>query len=558
MGIRGFASFLVIFSLCLLWGGDISAGQYTDEYSEGEVLVKFGPRALDGDMKAALKQVNGDIKKKFRVVNNLVRIKLRPGMSVPDAINLLAKNPLVVYAEPNYLRYASGVPNDPDFGNLWGLDNTGQTGGTPDADVDAPEAWNITTGSSQNVVAVIDTGIDLDHVDLAANIWTNPGEIAGNGIDDDANGYVDDVYGWDFYANDADPNDTTACSHGTHVAGTIGAVGNNDAGVAGVNWQVKLMALRFLGGPFCSGTDADSIEAIQYASEKGARIANASWGGSAYSKSVEDAIRNSGLLFIAAAGNGGLDGVGDNNDAKPQYPSNYALENIVAVAATDHNDLRASFSNYGTATVDLAAPGVDILSTVPGSLYDTFSGTSMATPHVSGAAALVLAQDPSLENWQVIWKLLQGTDDLGLQVLSGGRLNAYDSLLLASPLKTRNEETLLSYSGSWSSYSNPSFSGGRGRVSRQAQAAALFTFTGSGVKWVSARARNLGKADVYLDDVFMQTVDLYYPGTLYQQAVYSNLALDPGTHTIKIVVKGQKNPKSRGYYVPIDAIDVVQ
>jgi len=545
---------ILIFSLFLFAAGDVLAAEYKD----GEVLVKFSGGALDADIKAALEQVNGEVIKKYGIVNNLMRVKLPAGTAVPEAVKALLKNRAVLYAEPNYIRYPDAIPDDPSFGSLWGMNNTGQTGGTPDADIDAPEAWDIATGSDQVVVGVIDTGIDLEHEDLAANLWTNPGEIAGNNIDDDGNGYVDDIHGWDFYSNDSNPDDTNTCKHGTHVAGTIGAVGNNGTGVAGVNWNVKLMALRFLGGILCTGSDGDSIEAIQYAARNGARILNASWGGGGYSRSVEDAIRNSGLLFVAAAGNGGLDGIGDNNDANPFYPSSYNLADLVSAAATDHNDLRASFSNYGNASVDIAAPGVNVLSTVPNNQYASFSGTSMATPHVSGAAALILSRDLSQENWELIWKLLQGTDYLGVPVLTKGRLNAYESLLLPSPQKTRSEEGRLSYAGTWRNYSNPSLSGGNLKASNQANATATYTFQGTGVLWISGKSNNLGKADIYIDGVFKQTVDLYSPTRLYQQPVYSNLALTSGPHTIKILVKRQKNSGSTNYYVPVDAIDIVQ
>ncbi|MBU4179854.1 MAG: S8 family serine peptidase, partial [Actinobacteria bacterium] len=356
----------------------------------------------------------------------------RSNLTVQEMIERLRRSPLVEYAEPNYIRYLDRTPNDPNYSEMWGLDNTGQTGGTPDADIDAPEAWDLQTGSSSVVVAVIDSGIDLTHEDLAANLWTNPGEIPGNGIDDDGNGYIDDVHGWDFRGNDNDPSDTSsACvGHGTHVAGTIGAVGDNAIGVVGVNWDVQIMPLRCFGaflGIFCTANDSDIIEAIEYYTGFGVRASNNSYGGGPSSQAMEDVIRASHSIFVAAAGNDGT-----NNDTSPHYPSSYNLDNIIAVAATDHNDQMASFSNFGSKSVDLGAPGDGILSTLPGNNYDVYSGTSMASPHVAGAAGFLLAQDPTLTNMEVKWRLLKGTDSIGLPVLTGGRLNVYNSLLLES------------------------------------------------------------------------------------------------------------------------------
>ena len=333
------------------------------------------------------------------------------------------------------------MPNDPSFAELWGLDNTGQTGGTPDADIDAPGAWDIITGSSDGIVAVIDSGMDLDHEDLAANLWTNEAEFNGlPGIDDDGNGYVDDIHGWDFRNNDNDTTDSSAicAGHGTHVAGTIGAVGDNGVGVVGVNWGVKIMPLRSFGpfqGIFCAGNDDDIIEAILYYTDFGIRVSNNSYGGSPRNPAMEDAIRASHSVFVAAAGNGGNDGIGDNNNTTPHFPSSYNLDNIIAVAATDHNDQKARFSNFGSRSVDLAAPGEDILSTLVNDKYGFLSGTSMATPHVTGAAALLLADDPGLTNLEIKWRLLKGTDPIGIKVFTGGRLNVYNSLMLTSEVE---------------------------------------------------------------------------------------------------------------------------
>ncbi len=322
-----------------------------------------------------------------------------------------------------------GVANDPDYSKLYGLNNTGQTGGTSDADIDAPEAWDITTGSASTIVAVTDTGVDINHPDLKNNIWVNSGETAGNKIDDDKNGYVDDVNGYDFYNNDAtvyDPGDGD--KHGTHVAGTIAAEGNNGIGVSGVNWKAKIMPLKFLGPD--GGYTSDAVEALNYAVAKGAKISNNSWGGGGYSQTLLDAINKadtSGHLFVAAAGNGGSDGVGDNNDSTPHYPSSYDSSNIVSVAATDRKDAPAGFSNYGSTSVDLAAPGVGILSTLPGNTYGSYSGTSMATPHVSGVAALLKSMNSSADDATLKDQILKSVDaksNLSGKMVSGGRSNA--------------------------------------------------------------------------------------------------------------------------------------
>ncbi len=279
------------------------------------------------------------------------------GDSADSVANLLATNDHVFSFELDVVRELQVEPDDQNAWMLWGLDNTGQTGGTSDADIDAPEAWAISTGSSSTVVAVIDSGVDYNHVDLAANIWTNPGEIARNGIDDDGNGFVDDVHGYDFYSDDGDPMDDNG--HGTHCSGTIAGVGNNGIGVAGVNWSSSIMALKFLsaGG---SGYTSDAIRAVNYATmmrttyNVNVRVTSNSWGGGGYSAAMDSAILASGsagILFVAAAGNDST-----NNDVSPHFPSNYDQASILSVAATDHNDALASFSNYGATTVHLGAP----------------------------------------------------------------------------------------------------------------------------------------------------------------------------------------------------------
>ncbi len=355
------------------------------------------------------------------LLGNLWEVDLA-GASVADALARLRSHPFVVHAEPDYTVRIAATPNDPQFSSLWGLHNTGQSGGTPDADIDAAEAWELVTGSSSTIIAVIDTGIDYRHPDLAANMWVNAGEVAGDGIDNDANGFVDDVHGYDFINGDGNPLDDHG--HGTHVAGTIGAVGNNGIGIAGINWNTRIMALKFLGADG-SGSTSDAIRALNYAVQMGAHISNNSYGDADFSAAFRDAIAAAGAVghvFVAAAGNSGT-----NNDASPFYPAAYDVSNLISVAATDPNDQLASFSNYGATTVDLAAPGVDIYSTQPSNSYSTASGTSMASPHVAGVAGLVKSQHPNWSATQIVDQILSTVDFLPAleqRTVTAGRLNA--------------------------------------------------------------------------------------------------------------------------------------
>lgn len=337
----------------------------------------------------------------------------------------------IAYAEPDYiLRALDSVPDDALFASLWGMHNTGQTGGTAGADIDAPQAWDIATGSTNVLVGVIDTGVDDTHPDLAANMWINPGEagaLATNGVDDDGNGYVDDWRGWDFVNEDNNPTDDHY--HGTHCAGTIGGVGNNGIGVAGVCWHVSMVALKFLnaGG---SGALSDAVDAIYYATGIGVDLTSNSWGGGGRTASMYDAIEDAAdhdILFVAAAGNRS-----SNNDSYPHYPSSYENENVLAVAATDARDALAHFSCYGAESVDMAAPGVNINSASPGNAYRSISGTSMATPHVAGAAALIKSVSGHLAAVAIKELLLNTADPVS--ALSGkcvceGRLNLHAALI---------------------------------------------------------------------------------------------------------------------------------
>ncbi len=329
--------------------------------------------------------------KQGRHLNNIETLQKPSGQSLKQSITALESIPGVKAVYPDYFVEAFTTPNDPAYDRLWGMHSD------TDFDINAPESWDYTTGSQDVVIGVLDTGIDYNHEDLAANIWTNPDEIAGNGIDDDNNGYIDDVHGIDTRDSDSDPMDDVG--HGSHVAGTIAGVGNNAIGVAGVAWQATLIPCRFL--DYYGGYASGAIECLDYLaslkSDKGINLVatNNSWGGGAFNQVLIDAIEahnELGILFVAAAGN-----AANNNDLSPTYPASYDVENIISVAAIDEDGALADFSNYGAASVDIAAPGVEIYSSVPGDAYDSYSGTSMAAPHVTGALALMAAQYPNAQ-----------------------------------------------------------------------------------------------------------------------------------------------------------------
>ncbi|MBL8763728.1 MAG: S8 family serine peptidase [Phycisphaerae bacterium] len=366
--------------------------QLANEHDAHSVLVRFKSDVSRANRRLALGPIGGSVLSEYTLVPNLVHVRLGEGVTVERALRALNGSGLVRYAEPDYIVHATLTPNDPSYGSLWGMNNTGNQ----NADIDAPQGWDVSTGGANFVVADIDTGLDYTHPDLSANAWTNPGEIAGNGIDDDGNGLIDDIRGWDYVNNDNNPMDDH--SHGTHTAGTIGARGNNGVGVVGVNWQCKIVGLKFLGSNG-SGSISAALSCLQYAANKQIKVSNNSWGGGGYSQSFYDALVSSqsvGHIFCAAAGNNG-----SNNDSTAFYPSNYDVPNLIAVAAISSNGARAGFSNYGLNTVDLGAPGDGILSTVPGSSYSSYSGTSMATPHVAGAVAWTYALNPGW-TWQQV------------------------------------------------------------------------------------------------------------------------------------------------------------
>jgi subtilisin family serine protease len=354
-----------------------------------QLLVRFRPGTSAAD-RAAANRAERAQEIRGLLVPRVFLLRLPPGRDVGAAAAAYERRPDVEYAEPNFIdRPVATVPNDTSFNQLWGLRNTGQavngTSGTADADIDAPEAWDSATGGAGVTVGVADTGIAYDHPDLAANIWTNPGESGSgkesNGLDDDGNGRIDDVHGYDFAASDSDPRDDQ--DHGSHVAGTIGAVGNNGTGVTGVNWQVRMASLRICNpNPLVACSHAAQADAYAYAGQMDFKVVNASIGGSASGQTVANAIAGApNTLFVFAAGN-----EASNNDQSPRYPCQYPSANIVCVGASDQDDQLAWFSNYGAASVDLVAPGTNILSTIPfaAPIEDGFELNDFSTQWVTG------------------------------------------------------------------------------------------------------------------------------------------------------------------------------
>ncbi len=423
------------------------------EFVPNEVLVQFRSEAGPAERGRARVRVNGTLAETVVAARrrndgrgDLELVRIPPGLAVAAAARNLAEDPSVEFAEPNWLYQHGATPNDQYYinGSLWGMYGDATTPANQFGS-QAGEAWtkvNANTGSSLVMVGVIDEGIMPTHEDLAHNIWTNQFDPS-DGVDNDGNGYIDDVHGWDFDGNDNSTYDGTQDDHATHVAGTIGAEGNS-TGVVGVNWNVTMISAKFLGRR--GGTTANAVKAVNYITDLKTRhglnivATNNSWGGGGFSQALLDAINaggDAGILFVAAAGNGGKDGVGDNNDATATYPSNYqcvaggkAWDCVIAAAAITSSGARSSFSNYGATTVDIGAPGSSIYSTLPGkfgtSKYGAYSGTSMATPHVTGGAALYAASHPGATAAEIKNAILSSavaTPSLAGRVVTGGRLN---------------------------------------------------------------------------------------------------------------------------------------
>jgi subtilisin family serine protease len=413
----------------------------------GELLIKFkdGDKSASRTKSTALSLIKGNVVETINT-NAMKSINTRKGITAGElvlvssklgtmeAIAALKNSPEIEYAEPNWIYQHFATSNDTYFtnGSLWGMYGDG-TSPANQYGCQAGEAWTSgNTGSSTVYVGIIDEGAQFDHIDLAANFWANPYELI-NGIDDDGNGYKDDIHGWDFDKNDNSTYDGTQDDHGTHVSGTIGAVGGNGTGVAGVNWNVTIISAKFLGRR--GGTTANAIKAVDYFTDLKTRhglnivATNNSWGGGGFSQGLRDAIERANtanILFCAAAGNGGSDGVGDDNDTTASYPSNYTNDNVIAVASITSSGAKSGFSNYGATKVDIGAPGSGIYSTLPYNKYGSYSGTSMATPHVTGACALYASTHAGESAAQIKAAILNSavaTGSLAGKCVSGGRLN---------------------------------------------------------------------------------------------------------------------------------------
>lgn len=361
------------------------------EVVPGRYIVKTAPGFVTSALSAEALNANIRIVDTLPLVGaHIIEVQGQPDFEALAARALQISG--VEYIERDFVVRADAQPNDGDYAQQWAFPK-----------ISAPRAWDTRTNSEDRLVAVIDTGVDYRHPDIVANMWTNPGETPGNNVDDDGNGIVDDVFGANFVPDMATGDPMDDHRHGTHVAGTVGAVSHNNLGVAGTNWKTKLMAVKFLDANG-RGTISNAIRAIEYATRMKAHIMNNSWGGGPFSPTLERAIRDAndaGILFVAAAGNSNTD-----NDAAPHYPSSYDVPNVLAIMATDQSDAKAGFSSFGATTVDVGAPGVDIRSTTPAGNYDNFNGTSMATPHVAGAAALVWAEHPSLSHIELKQRLM--------------------------------------------------------------------------------------------------------------------------------------------------------
>jgi thermitase len=401
--------------------------------SAPELLVKFRPGVSEDAIAKITSQLNDRVEDEIEAVSGLAAIDDLDNLEAESIAAEYRAMPEVEYAEPSHEIILSQDspgfkhlhPNDARFSEQWFLDNHGQNGGSEGADIGAARAWKITTGDDDIVVAVLDSGVDYRHSDLQNNIWVRPGNIKQ--YEDRDLGSIEDVHGYNAVDNSGDPMDENG--HGTHCAGIVGAEGGNEIGVSGVNWKVKIMALKFMNaGGF--GTSKDAIEAINYVIERkragvNVRVISASWGSKMRSQALEDVIRKAqeaGILFVAASGNDS-----SNIDYLPQYPAGYTLGNVISVAALNRNDELTSFSNYGVKSVHVAAPGANILSTWLGDAYEEKSGTSMATPVVAGVAALVLSKQPGLSVDDLRAILLKSVDKLphlNGKVSTGGRISA--------------------------------------------------------------------------------------------------------------------------------------
>ncbi|MFG1491988.1 S8 family serine peptidase [Halobacteriovorax sp. GFR7] len=540
------------------------------DYVPGELIVKlkkdvsvesfFGQSLHGSSLDRRIELTSGD----------LYVVKFNESLVSIDAIaKQMNERAEVEYAEPNFiyeivkpivhtnvleeiLSYNTSsdegvyyTPADEKFGQLWGLKNTGSNAprgvsGVEGADVDALRAWEITQGDRAIKIAVIDTGIDYNHPDLRDQMWTNEGEIPGNGIDDDGNGYVDDIHGYDFANNDGDPMD--GHSHGTHCAGTIGA-SHNAIGVAGVMRDVQFVGIKFLTDSGSGSTEA-AIKSIDYATKIGVDIMSNSWGGGGRSEALKEAIERAneaGIVFTAAAGNSSTD-----NDSKPHYPSNYNVDNVISVAATTAADELASFSCYGRSTVHIGAPGHEILSTVKGGRYASYSGTSMATPHVSGVIGLFLSENKGLTPLEIRNKVMVTSDPVAAlrgKTINAGRINAYN--LLTDTVPERNEPN----PEDWETVNVASFESEHPYLENQTLET---TYTVEGAKFMRVRVRKFDLENRY---DFIEVRDAR--GVLVEKITGSGenyTSFFAEGDTLKLIFKSDRSVQKWGF--AIDQVDV--
>ena len=435
------AMMTILSSACFVFS---AWSEQTPEAVPGEYVVKLKDEySLKHMNKGVLKDELGAFIQEEILDQNILVVRKPVFQLEKSAVKELKNNPMVEIAEPNFIYRANAIEvNDPQLSKLWGLINTGQKDpkgqqGVAGIDIGAAQAWEVQTGSKDVVVAVIDTGIKYDHADLVDNVWTNEAEANGKpDVDDDNNGYVDDIHGFNFVTNKGDPMDDHG--HGSHCSGTIGAKGNDGKGIVGVAWNTRIMGVKFL-DKNGSGSLANALKAIDYATKNGAKIMSNSWGGGGFSETLKAAIERShaaGALFVAAAGN-----ESNNNDAKETYPGSYNVPNVLAVAAIDNKGAMASFSSYGKNKVHVGAPGVNVYSSTTNG-YDTWSGTSMATPHVSGIAVLLASQFPNMTNVELKERIVSTAKPLASlrgKTKSGGMANAYTALMNIVPEPDAND-----------------------------------------------------------------------------------------------------------------------
>jgi subtilisin family serine protease len=499
----------ILTCFCLVLAQVAAIPEPLGEYRLDRILVKPRTAADLAALSEVHAQVGARVLRQFEWLDDIQVVELPEPETVLEWIKHYEESGLVDFAEPDYLLTVAATPSDPYYsnGNLWHLHNTGQNGGTVDADIDGPEGWDTLNSASEIVVAVIDTGIRYTHEDLAANMWVNPGEIPGNGVDDDGNGYIDDVHGINAAANSGNPVDVAG--HGTQVAGLLGAVGNNGLGVTGVAWRVRIMAARFFDDAG-AGSVSDAVECIDYARRNGAHIINTSFGSPDYSSTFYNAIqscRSAGIVLVAAAGNDGKD-----RESSPFYPASFDLDNIVAVAATTRNDALASYTGYGATSVDLGAPGSELYTTYHSSntSYISNSGSSFAAPVVAGAIALMKERYPTYDYAELIQRLLTTVDpfpSLSGKCVTGGRLNLASALgpslaadFDAAPVSGSPPLAVTFTDRSFGAITSWSWDFGDGNVSSEQHPAHIYswegTFTVTLTVWNSAGQTSSHSADI--------------------------------------------------------------